>query len=81
MAQRKCRDCGELVSTNASVCPKCGSKTVNSDLESPGKSLGHVIRLRKYFTPIGIIMLVIGVGGFLIADHVNEYIYGILLIA
>ena len=80
MAQRKCRECGELVSTSAKTCPKCGSTRVNADLEAPGKGLASLYPLRKILYPIGIIMLIIGIAGFITADQFKHYVYSILFL-
>jgi len=43
MAFRKCRDCGQLVSINASSCPSCGNAAVNADFTT----FANIVSLSK----------------------------------
>ena len=82
MAQRKCRDCGELVSINANTCPKCGSTTVNEDLNWPGRALGKFeANLKKYYLIVGAVCLIFGIVAFITADEFMHYIYALLFLA
>ena len=52
MALVKCNECGNEISSTASRCPKCGTRTLNSK------------RKRKRFTIIVVAILLFGIMGY-----------------
>ena len=57
MALVKCSECGNEISSTASRCPKCGTRTLNSK------------RKRKRFTIIVVAILLFGIMGYAVYSY------------
>ena len=57
MAFVKCNECGNEISSTASRCPKCGTRTLNSK------------RKRKRFTIIVVAILLFGIMGYAVYSY------------
>ena len=57
MALVKCNECGNEISSTASRCPKCGTRTLNSK------------RKRKRFTIIVVAILLFGIMGYAVYSY------------